>query len=144
MFRIRLSALLLSGLLLAGAASAQTAVSTPPAWDQLTPAQRDQLLAPMRDRWEHADPAERRRMLDHAGRWQAMTPAQREHARQGMHHWKRLSPEKREEARALYGRLRTLPEAERAAMRERWRQMTPEQRRQWAEANPPPREPPPR
>ena len=66
------------------------------------------------------------------------TPAERENARHGMHHWKRLPPEQREEARALYGKLRALPEAERAALRERWRQMTPEQRRQWAAANPPP------
>ena len=64
--------------------------------------------------------------------------AERENARHGMHHWKRLPPEQREEARALYGKLRALPEAERAALRERWRQMTPEQRRQWAAANPPP------
>ena len=129
---------LLSGLLVAGAAAAQSTGAAPPSWDQLTPAQRDQLLAPLRDRWSQADADERRRMLEHARRWQAMTPAERENARHGMHHWKRLPPEQREEARALYGKLRALPEAERAALRERWRQMTPEQRRQWAAANPPP------
>ena len=129
---------LLAGLLSAGAASAQSPGAAPPAWDQLTPAQREQLLAPLRDRWSQADADERRRMLEHARRWQAMTPAERQNARHGMHHWKRLAPEQREEARALYGKLRALPESERAALRERWRQMTPEQRRQWATANPPP------
>jgi len=139
-FRPLLVLPLLSCLLAAGAASAQSAGTAPPAWDQLLPAQRDQLLAPVRDRWQNADADERRKMLEHARRWQAMTPAERETARHGMHSWKRLPPEQREEARALYSKLRTLPDAERAALRERWRDMTPEQRRQWANANPAPRE----
>ena len=50
---------LLSGLLVAGAAAAHSTGAAPPAWDQLTPAQRDQLLAPLRDRWSQADADER-------------------------------------------------------------------------------------
>lgn len=128
-------------LLLCGhAAHAQPA--PPPAWDQLTPAQRDQMIAPVRERWNSADAQARSRMLDHARRWQAMTPAERTQARHGMHSWKHLPPEQREEARALYSKLRTLPDAERDALREHWKQMTPEQRRRWAAENPaPPREP---
>lgn len=142
MLRIRLRPLLLapllSILLVAGPALADPPAAAPPAWEQLSPAQRDQLIAPLRERWNRADAGDRRQMLDHARRWQAMTPAERETARHGLHHWKRLSPEKRGEARALYSKLRTLPQAERTALREQWRQMTSEQRRQWAEDNPPP------
>ncbi len=137
-------ALLVSCLAVAAPLAAQTPDPAPAAWDQLAPAQRDQLLAPLRERWEQADADERRRMLEHARRWQAMTPEERRNARHGLHSWKRLSPEKREEARALYARLSTLSDAERSALRERWRQMTPEQRRRWAEANPAPRTADPR
>ncbi|WP_310233047.1 DUF3106 domain-containing protein [Luteimonas terrae] len=124
-------------LLLCGrAAIAQSA--PPPAWDQLTPAQREQLIGPVRERWNGASAEERSRMLEHARRWQSMTPAERAEARHGMHSWKQLPPEQREEARALYTKLRTLPDAEREALRERWKQMTPEQRRRWAAENPAP------
>lgn len=125
--------------LVLGAASVAVAQSaSPPAWDQLTAAQRDQLTGPVRDRWNGADAQERERMLAHARRWQTMTPAERAEARHGMHSWKHLPPRQREEARALYSKLRTLPEAERDALRERWKQMTPEQRQRWAAENPAP------
>jgi len=123
-------------LLCGNAALAQS--GPPPAWDQLTPAQREQLIGPVRERWNGADAQERGRMLEHARRWQSMTPAERAEARHGMHSWKQLPPDQREEARALYSKLRTLPEAEREALRERWKQMTPEQRRRWAAENPAP------
>ncbi|MEN4902459.1 DUF3106 domain-containing protein [Luteimonas sp. TWI1437] len=129
--------LLLGSLSVTSLAAAQPGPALPD-WDRLTPEQRDQLVAPIRDRWNDADADKRRRMLGHAQRWQSMTPAEREHARHGMHSWKRLPPEQREEARALYAKLRTLPDAERTALRERWQQMTPEQRRHWAQANPAP------
>ncbi|VXB91935.1 conserved exported hypothetical protein [Luteimonas sp. 9C] len=132
-----LLAVVLPVVLLCGHAA--RAQSTPtPAWDQLTPAQRDQLIGPVRERWNGASAEERARILEHARRWQAMTPAERAEARHGMHSWKQLPPEQREEARALYTKLRTLPDAEREALRERWKQMTPEQRRRWAAENPAP------
>jgi hypothetical protein len=67
-----------------------------------------------------------------------MTPEERTRARHGIKRWQHMSPEKREQMRALYGALRTLPEAERKALRERWKTMTPEQRRAWVEAHPAP------
>lgn len=137
--RILVPTALLS-LLLCGGAFAQSAPAS--AWDQLTPAQREQLISPIRERYNNASAEDRSRMLEHARRWQSMTPAERAEARKGMHSWKRLPPEQREEARALYSKLRTLPEAEREALRDRWKQMTPEQRRRWAAENPaPPRSP---
>ena len=49
-----------------------------PAWEQLTPAQRETLLAPIRDRW-NTQPDERARMLERAQRWQQMTQIGRAH-----------------------------------------------------------------
>ncbi len=67
----------------------------PPAWEQLTPAQREAIVAVLRDRWND-NPHERARMLQHAERWK-----------------RQLSPE------------------ERAALREKLKTMTPDQRRAW-------------
>ncbi len=133
-------ALAFMALLLAGNvvnAGPPTAGTPLPGWDQLDAAQRAQLIAPIRERFDNSDAEGRAKMLEHARRWQAMTPEQRVNARHGMHRWKNLPAEQQHEARALYGMLKTLPDAERTALRERWRTMTPEQRRQWADAHPP-------
>ena len=121
------------------AAFAQQAPSAPPlpAWEQLTPEQRELLLAPVRDRWNDSPPGKRQDMLEHAKRWQSMTPEQRKHARHGMKRWQGMPLEKRLHARALFEYIRPLPEAERKAMIERWKAMTPEQRDAWVEAHPP-------
>lgn len=110
--------------------------ATPPAWEQLSPQQREQLIAPVRERW-NAEPGERQRMLEHARRWQQMSPEERKRARHGMRRWEGMSPEQRQQARALFGQMRNLSEADREALRERWRAMTPEQRREWMQAHPP-------
>lgn len=104
--------------------------ATPPAWERLSPAQREQLIAPLRERW-NANPAQRARMLAHAERWQQLTPEQRRRAHHGRDRLRHMSPEQRAEARATYQRMRAMPEAERKALREKLRAMTPEQRREW-------------
>ena len=111
-----------------------------PAWEQLTPAQREQLIAPVRERW-NTQPDERQRMLDRAQRWQQMTPEQRQRARHGMKRWEDMSPEQREQMRALYAKMRGLDETQRKALKAQWRAMTPEQKRAWVQANPAPPEP---
>jgi len=132
-FRLpRLAVLLLVGLV-AGPALA-TDPAPLPAWEQLSPAQREQLIAPTRERW-NAEPAQRRRMLERAARWQQMTPDQRGHAHRGMKRWEHMSPEQRAHARALYSRMRTLEPAARAAFKAKWRAMTPQQRSEWMKAN---------
>ena len=107
-----------------------------PAWEQLTAAQREQLIAPVRERW-NSEPAQRARLLQHAQRWQQLTPDQRRHARHGMQRWEHLNPEQRTRMRALYERMRGLDPDQRRALKLRWKQMTPEQQRAWVEANPP-------
>lgn len=108
-----------------------------PAWEQLTPGERDALVAPLRERWNSADPAHRRRMLDHAQRWKSMTPEQRRAAHKGHHRWEKLTPEQREQARALYARMRDMDQEERRALRQQWKSMTPGQRKAWLEQHPP-------
>jgi hypothetical protein len=107
-----------------------------PAWEQLTPAQREMLVAPVRGRWD-ANPSERARMLQHAQRWQSMTPEQRTRARRGLRHWEHMDPARRTEMRALFEKMKAMSPDQRKALREKWHAMTLEQRRAWVEANPP-------
>ncbi len=134
---------LLAAFLTAPAFASDPAAPTLPAWDQLSAAQREQLIAPVRERW-NAEPAQRGRMLQHAQRWQQMTPEQRQEAHHGMRRWEHLNPEQRVQMRALFERMRGLPPEQRSALKQQWKQMTPEQRRAWVQANPPkPRPMPP-
>ena len=117
--------------------------ATLPAWDQLSTAQREQLTAPVRERWD-AEPEQRARMLQHAQRWQQMTPEQRKGARHGMRRWEHLNPEQRTQMRALFERMRGLAPEQRIALKRQWKQMTPEQRRALVQENPPKSEPQPK
>lgn len=127
--------------LLAMAQGASPTTATLPEWDQLSPAQREALVAPLRERWNR-EPDERARMLKRAERWQAMPASQRERARHGMQRWEGMPPEKRAQARALFHAMRGLDDAQRAVFLANWRQMTPQQRLDWVAAHPaPPRKP---
>ena len=137
--RLRLSSWLLLACLATGPAFAAAPPSTSPlpAWDQLSAAQREQLMAPVRERW-NAEPAQRQRMLERAQRWQQLTPDERTRAHRGMKRWEHMSSEQRIQARALYGHMRTLAPAEREAFRAKWKAMTPEQKKTWLQAHPAP------
>lgn len=126
---------LLASLVACGTAFAQ---SPPPAWDQLTPTQREALTAPLRDRWNNAPPEQRQRMLHRGQRWQSMTPEQRSQARKGMRRFDGMSPDQREQARALFAKMRTMTPEQRRELRTRWGAMSSDQRRQWVRDNPPP------
>ncbi len=130
--------LLVSALptLAAGDQSSNPATVSLPAWEHLTSAQREQLITPIRERW-NAEPEKRQRMLDHAQRWHEMTPEQRKRAHHGMQRWQHMNPEQRTQMRALYDRMKSLPPEQRRALKADWRQMTAEQRRAWVQANPP-------
>lgn len=108
-----------------------------PAWDQLTPAQRDLLIAPVRDRWNR-EPEKRERFMEYAKRWKAMPQPQRERARHGMQRWEGMTSEQREQARALFHAVRGLDKDARGEFMEKWRQMTPQQRTDWVKAHPAP------
>ena len=107
-----------------------------PAWEQLTPAQRELLIAPLRERWD-ANPGERNRMYGHADRWRSMTPEQRARVRRGLGHWEHMDPARRREMRALFEKMRTMSPEQRKALRDQWHGMTQAQRNAWVEANSP-------
>ncbi len=130
----RLPPALLVLALLAGPASAAAPPATLPAWEQLTPAQRDLVIAPLRDRW-NANPEARERLFQHAQRWQQLTPAQRVQMRHGLGKWERMDPQQRETVRALFHVMRDMSQDQRDALRKRWRSMTPQQRRDWVRAH---------
>ena len=114
-----------------------TPTAAPPAWEQLSTADREALIAPLRDRWNNAEPEKRQRMLEHAREWRTMTPEQRKAAREGMRHWSHMDDAKRDEMRALYERTRGMDADQRKALRQQWPTMTPEQRKAWIDAHPP-------
>lgn len=138
-------------------ALAQDASQPPlPAWEQLTQAQRDELVAPMRERW-NANPDERARMLERARRWHAMPPELRDRAHRGMKRWEHMDPAKRAEMQALFERTRNMPvqqkretfalyhamrdmtPEQREALKQQWTAMTADERAQWMRDNAPPR-----
>ena len=148
------------GLMLAGQASAhgdrdggrhahgQTPVPagvSVPAWDELAPAQQA-ALARMREQWDELPASRRVRALEwveRKARWDAMTPEQREKLRAGARNFHDLPPELREKMRTSMQAMRALPEDQRRALRKRWHEMTPEQRRAWLQAGGPAISPPP-
>ena len=116
-------------------ALAQTSGTQPlPAWEQLSAADRDALIAPIRERW-NANPGQRARLMRHAQRWQSMTPEQRRHVRHGMKRWSHLDPEERVRARALYREMRGMTPEQRKALRARWKAMSPAERDAWIDAH---------
>jgi hypothetical protein len=123
----------------AGMAFAQSPTSAAPAtrsapqapeWERLTPAQRDAVMAVVRERWD-ANPAQRAKMLAHAERWQRMTPEQRQRAKAGQRRWQQMTPEQRKQARSRFELGHDLPPEQRAALRQQLKRMTPEQRLEW-------------
>lgn len=104
-----------------------------PAWDALTPAQRDLLVAPLREHW-NTEVTARPRLMQRALRWQAMTPEQRARAHRGFDRWERMDPRQRDTMRALFHAMRDMTPAQRDALRTQWRAMTPAQRKAWVDA----------
>ncbi len=119
-------------LLITGNALAQSM----PAWEHLSPAQRDLLVAPIRERWD-SNPDTRGRMFQHAKRWGQLTPEQREAAHDGQGRWETMPPDQRQTMRALFQKTRDMTPEQRHALREQWRAMTVEQRRAYLGQNAP-------
>ena len=107
---LRLAAcqLLLALLLVPTARAQQQATQADaalPAWEQLSPAQREQLIGPLRERW-NSQPQVRPRLLRNAQRWQQLSPEQRERAQRGLKRLEEMTPEQRKQAISNYQRMR--------------------------------------
>ncbi|MGY4515325.1 DUF3106 domain-containing protein [Lysobacter sp. HA18] len=133
MKRFALSLAPVALLLAALPSHAQSTTAALPDWDHLTQAQRDMLIAPMRERW-NASPETRQRMFGHAQRWKTMTPDQRKQARHGLAKFQDMSPAEREQARAAFERFRSMSPEDKKALREKLRGMTPDQRKTWLQS----------
>ena len=97
---VKARALLLVGLLLAGASAwAQ------PSWSELSTGQR-QGLARFAERWDSLPADKRAQLLNNYQRWKQMSPADRERARERHEQFKSLPPEQREALRDCYRRKR--------------------------------------
>ena len=120
------------------AAQDKPATTTPmPEWDQLNSAQRDELIAPLRDRW-NSSPEDRTRLMERARRWKTMPSDTRQRAHHGMQRWDKMSPEQRQHAQSLFHAMRQLDKPEREAFLAKWHAMTPQQRNDWVTAHPAP------
>ena len=147
---------LLLSLVLAMPVLAARAQDAPlPAWNQLSDAQRDELIAPLRDRWDRS-PEDRAHMLERAQRWRSMSPADRKDAERGMRRWERMDPARRAQMQVLFDKTRDMPPeqrhmtfalfrallpldaAGRKALLQQWKAMTPAQRETWMETHEPP------
>jgi len=144
--RVRLPTLLvfLFGLMIAAPSYAQG--SHP--WGSLTP-QQQYLLGPLQSQWNTLPPQRQDHMIqrtqewmklpperqqeirERIQRWQQMTPEQREQARQNQHLYDTLPPEKQQELHEAFKRFQQLPPDQREALRRRWLEQSPEQKRQW-------------
>lgn len=116
-----------------------------PSWSELSGAQQEK-LAPLRERWDQMPASRRALALERAerrARWDALPPGERERLRDGARNFRDLPPELREKMRESMLVVRQLPEAQRRELKQRWRAMDPEQRRQWLEAGGPGLAPPP-
>ncbi|MEM7469604.1 MAG: DUF3106 domain-containing protein, partial [Pseudomonadota bacterium] len=61
--------------------------------------QQQQVLEPLRNRWQSLPPERQKRLLKGAERWQNMSDEERAKVRDRMQRWKQLSPEQRQSMR---------------------------------------------
>ena len=109
-------------LAVAGLAGAE-----PPAWNALTPTQR-QALAPLQRDWAAIDPAGKEKWLEMAARFPAMSAAERQRLQERMQDWARMSPEQRSRARLQYQETRQFPTDEKRARWEAYQSLSEEER----------------
>lgn len=132
-------AALLLAICLAAAAPAQSRPMLPrplpaaegvPSWAELSPRQQADLVL-LKPRWDRMPPAKRARVLERWQRWQQVPPERRQALREGRRNFASLSPRQREGMRESLRALRRLPPQEQQRLRALWRDMSPEQRREW-------------
>ena len=123
------------GLLLALAAQAAFAAETPPgvrvpAWGDLT-AQQQQDLAPFAGRWDRMPASRRVLVLERYQRWSRLPPERQAQVRAGERIFHEMSPAQRERMRRAFRAVRALPPDQQQRLRAIWRDMSPQQRRDW-------------
>ncbi len=93
-------------------------------WKDL-PADAQSALAPMAERWEQLKPKQQQRLL---------RKIDSKKFKQATNRWKQLSPEERKRIKQTRGRFKQLPPEKREALRQRWQNMSEEDRQAAAKA----------
>jgi len=128
---------LAAAVLLAMAALAMPARAEGPAWDSLSPAQR-QVLAPLQRDWPSIEAARKEKWLEVAARYPSMPPAERQRLQDRMSAWARMTPAERTRARQQYQETRQLPTEEKQARWQAYQSLTEDERRDLAQRARPP------
>jgi CHASE3 domain sensor protein len=136
---------LLFVLAMGGVVWAQTE-SQPIPWQQLNQ-QDQQILQRFSDRWDELPADRQQRLLNGARQWANMNQEERQQAQQRFQQWRQLPPDQQQRLRERFQRFRQLPPEQREAirnarqwfqtlpperrkeMREKWRNMSPDERR---------------
>jgi len=111
--------------LLIGAAG--LAWADPPAWESLSPAQK-QALAPLARDWSSIDPSRKEKWLEVAARFPKMPADERLRMQDRMAAWARLTPADRGRARLQFQETRQLPAEEKQACWEAYQALSEDQR----------------
>ncbi|MGH8165003.1 MAG: DUF3106 domain-containing protein, partial [Rhodanobacteraceae bacterium] len=133
--------------------AAANAQVQPLTWSALSAGQRN-MLTPVQDQWDRLRPARQQRLAEHANRWAALPPQRQQQIRERLARWARMTPEQRHQLRAnarafhdltpaerakvsaAFHKFQSLPPAERKVLRQRWRAMSPDERKRWATEHP--------
>jgi hypothetical protein len=117
----------------APAASNSAAASTGgPAWDKLSPQQRN-ALAPLARDWVRIDAPRKTKWLEVASRFPKMSADEQVLVQARMAEWARLSPAERTSARMSFQETKQIPREEKQARWEAYQALPPEQRQALAE-----------
>lgn len=73
----------------------------------------------------------RREFNERASRWRELPPERQDELRRSYEKFRRLPTEQQQRIRQEYQRFRQLPDEERRAVKERWRQLSPAERREY-------------
>lgn len=101
-----------------------------PAWKELSEQQRTD-LAKLSERWDHMPASRRVLILERYQRWQHLPARKREAVREGERNFLRMSIGQREKMRQSMAAVRARPPEEQRRLRQLWRGMSPQQRREW-------------
>jgi hypothetical protein len=122
---------LLAGLLLASSlAIAQGTVR--PAWNELSPEQRE-ALAPLAKDWPTLDATRKRKWLEVAARYPNLTPDGKKKLHERMGEFARLTPDQKKTARENFRMAYEVPAEQRQATVQKFQELPPDKKRELAD-----------
>ena len=128
-------------------AAAQATAALPenvkvPAWKELS-SQQQADLSDFARRWDRLPASRRVLILERHARWKQLPARKRELIHEGERNFRQMSPGQREKMRLSLAAMRALPVPEQRRLRQTWRSLSPQQRRDWLDRGGPGIAPPP-